>query len=110
MSLGMPESDWKAFRELRQVAVALERFCERVINDIRSLSSSPSKTFHERYLEVYRLLDRRDHDRARAFDDPRRSQATTQLAEMCTQGLLEPEELARFSSELAIVLSLSPKS
>jgi len=33
MSQRIPESDWKVFRKLR--GKALERFCERVLSDIR---------------------------------------------------------------------------
>jgi hypothetical protein len=67
------EADWKVFRQLRPVA--LERFCERALAEVGRLASDPNKTSHERYLSVFRLIERRDRELADAFDDPRRSTA-----------------------------------
>ena len=47
-----PESDWKVFRELRELA--LERFCERVLDDIEPLRLNTSRNYHERYLALKR--------------------------------------------------------
>ena len=90
-----PESDWKVFRELREVA--LDRFCRRVLDEIEPLHLNASRSHHERYLDVFRLLQERDQKLANAFDDPRRSQMIFQLAAMHAYGVLEPEELARFT-------------
>ena len=95
MPRDFPESDWKVFRELR--VVALERFCERVLDEINHLSSDIGMTAHDRYTEVYRLIERRDRELARAFDGPSRSKATAQLTLMSSLGLLSPEELSRFT-------------
>lgn len=94
---GIKESDWKLFRRLR--ALALERFCERVLNDIARRSSASSKSFHQRYLEIYRLIQRRDRELADAFNNPRRSVAIQQLTVIYADGLLSEEEFARFSAE-----------
>ena len=90
-----PESDWKVFRQLREVA--LDRFCRRVLDEIEPLRLNASRSHHERYLDVLRLLQERDQELADAFDDPRRSQMILQLGAMHAYGLLEPEELARFT-------------
>ena len=95
MSAEFPESDWKVLRALR--AVALERFCDRVLTDIERLASDRDKAAHDRYLEIYRVIQRRDRELARAFDAPRRSQALLQLATIWSLGLLTQEELSRFS-------------
>ena len=95
MPRDFPESDWKVFRELR--AAALERFCARILTDINRLSSDVNKPAHDRYVEIYRLVERRDRELAQAFDAPRRSQAISQLALISSLGLLTPEELSRFS-------------
>jgi len=57
-SHGFPESDWKTFRELQQLA--LERFCKRVLEEVESILKDGSRTHHERYLDVFRLLRKRD--------------------------------------------------
>ncbi len=111
MSREIPESDWKVFRDLRNVA--LERFCERVLAKIGRLSSDSSKTFHTRYLDVYRFIDGRDADLGQAFNDPRRSRLIPQLAAICSHSLLESDELARFTpatreSVLALLEIMKP--
>lgn len=72
------ESEWKVFRRFH--AIALERFCERVLSEIGRLASDDSKTHHERYLAVFKLIKQRDKELADAFDSPSRSSAVEQLA------------------------------
>jgi hypothetical protein len=91
-----PESDWKVFRQLRELA--LQRFCQRVLIEVEKISSDPTASFHDRYLRVYRLLQGRDRELGDAFNAPRRSTAMVQLVIIKAQRLLEPEELARFTA------------
>jgi hypothetical protein len=91
------ESDWKLLRELHDVA--LERFCRRVLGEIQRRSATSNKTYHERYLDIYRLLERRDRELGDAFNGLRRSTAVQQLTVIHAQGLLSEEEFARFSPE-----------
>jgi hypothetical protein len=95
MSQDLPESDWKLFRELRELA--LERFCKRVLDELPPRTQDSSRTYHERYVDVFRLLKERDRELAHAFDDPRRSRMIQQLVAMQALGLLEADELARFT-------------
>ena len=95
MVRGVSESEWKIFREVREPA--LEKFCERVLGELGRISCDASQSHHERFLEVYRLLQDRNYELAQAFDAPRRSQMLMQLVAMHTLGLLEAEELARFT-------------
>ena len=98
MARSTNEADWRLFREVREVA--LERFCQRVLSEISAIASESDKTSHQRYLNVYRLIERRDEELGNAFNDPRRSTMLPQLASMQAQGLVTEEELARFSAEL----------
>ena len=93
----VPESDWKVFRKLREVA--LERFCERVLDNVGRFQRDSSRTHHERYLDLYRWLQDRDDELARAFNDPRRSQMLWQLATIHSYGLLEASELAQLTPQ-----------
>ncbi len=97
MSRDLPESDWKAFRKLREVALA--RFCERVLGEIGTIASTGVTSYHDRYLKIYTLIDNRDEELARAFNDPRRSRAILQLAAINSYGLLSEEELQSFTPE-----------
>ena len=91
------ESDWKVFRQVHPVAV--NRFCERVLSDIMSAVSDTTKTPHERYLEICKLVRERDRILGDAFDDMRRSTALLRLSVIHSHGLLTEEEMARFSPE-----------
>jgi hypothetical protein len=97
MSHGFPESDWKIFRELRELA--LDRFCKRILDQLEALRLDTSRSHHERYLDTFRFLQDRDDEVAHAFNDPRRSRMLIQLAAIHSYGLLEPNELERFSLE-----------
>lgn len=91
------ESDWKILRDLKPLA--LERFCERTLGEIAAITIATTKGAHERYLEVFRLIDRRDEELALAFNDLRRSNAILNLATMRSRGLVTDEEFQRFSAE-----------
>ena len=109
MLLNAPESDWKTFRELREVA--LQRFCERVLGEVVPIAQDSSRTHHDRYLTVFRLLQRRDEQLAHAFNDPARSRMIVQLAALQMLGLLAPHELERFTRETrSMVESLTDPS
>lgn len=97
MSADIRESDWKIFRELREVA--LDRFCQKVLSDMVQAASDGSRGHHERYLAVYELIRERDKELAGVFDSPRRSVAMMQLAAIRARKLLTDEEFARFSPE-----------
>jgi hypothetical protein len=97
MSRSISEPDWKVLRELKPIA--LDRFCQRVLDEIARVASDASKTSHERYLAVYQLIERRDRELATAFNGLRRSTALLQLMSMQSHGLLTAEEMSRFSAE-----------
>ena len=95
MSSDLPESDWKTFRKLREVA--LERFCERILAEVGRIASGAKRTSHARYLAAYALIQERDDQIARAFNDSRRSVAAMQLAAMMSLDLIRRDELQYFS-------------
>ena len=99
-----PEADWKVLRKVRETA--LESFCERILNQLVRASSDTSKSFHERYLSVWRLLKKHDKQLADAFDDPRRSHAYEQLALMYSLRLISQQELQKFSSDTQDVIKM----
>ncbi len=98
MERRISEADWKVFREIR--VTALERFCERVLSEVSRLAAETGRNSHQRYLAVFKLLQKQDEQLADMFDNPWRSTALLQLAGILAQNLLTDEELARFSSEI----------
>ena len=97
MSEHIPESDWRQFKELH--LILRERFCRKVLDELGNVISSSDQSAHERYVKVYRLLERRDKELARAFNDFRRSTAIMQLMIMRSMRLLTDEEMRRFTPE-----------
>src|SRR5688572_8002268 len=91
------ESDWKLFRRFH--AIALERFCERVLEEVRSATTKGSDSAYERYLKVWGLMRNRVKIIAGAFNDPRRSNAFILLANVRQEGLLTDEEWMQFTPE-----------
>jgi hypothetical protein len=104
MAHEIPEPDWKLLRKLHPLA--LERFCERVLDEVGGLAADPGKSAHERYRAVYKLLRHRDKELADAFDDMRRSAAWRRLAVLRALGLLTEGEFAGFSPETRDVVQI----
>ena len=98
------ESDWKLLRQLHSEAV--ERFCKQILLEIERINSDRAKSFHQKYLDIFEVLHRRDKEIAQTFDDLRRSTALTQLASMKARGLLTEDEFLRFSQETRDVVDL----
>jgi hypothetical protein len=95
MSGGIPEADWKIFRQLHEVW--LERYCAKVNDGLKRLLSQPGLSSHERYLEIYRFIRDKDKELGFAFNDFRRSTATLQIRIIKNLGVITDQELARFS-------------
>ena len=91
------EPDWKVLRRVHPLA--LERFCERVLAEINSVSRDGAKSHHARYLQLFKIIKDRDREIARLFDNPRRSHALTMLAQIRSQGLLTEDEFSSLSPE-----------
>ena len=91
------ESDWKKFTKLKKIA--LERFCESVLDEFRVLCDREDLTAHERYSELYKIIQKRDRELGRAFDSHSRSRADQQLRDMYNRGLVTDDELSKFSEE-----------
>lgn len=92
------ESDWKTFKGVREVA--LDRFSLRILGECQSICSGDSSTPHERYGELYGLIQERDREMAHAFDDFRRSTAVSCLRLMWELGVVTEQELSEFSFEV----------
>ncbi len=92
------ESDWKIFKGLRKLA--LERFCDRALGEVARINSDSTKTKHERFGAIYRLVRERDKEIHPIFDFLRRSTAIRQICAFRFHDLLTAQELGQFSPEL----------
>src|SRR5882724_10653185 len=104
MSGNIPERDWKIFRELRQVA--LQRLCDKILAEAKAEIDRPGKSSHEKYLSLFKLIQKRDDDIARGFNDLRRSTAVMQIGIIHSMGLFTGEELRRFSAETLRIVEM----
>jgi hypothetical protein len=92
----IPEKDWKVWKPLFEVA--LNRFCDRTLQEAARYAAGEG-TPHERYLELFRYVKRKDKELAEVFDYFSRSKALIQIALAAKKNLITPEELAAFSDE-----------
>lgn len=98
------EVDWKVLRSLKDMA--LDRLCERILAEVHVAANKPGRTIHQRYLDVYALVQRRDKAVADCFNDLRRSMATISLLHWRKHALLTADEWARFSDVTRAVLDI----
>jgi hypothetical protein len=103
MTRDVPEADWKIFRGLREIA--LERFCERGLSEVRAIASDESRSHLSRYDAVKQRMRAQERSLGQAFDDPRRSAMVLQLAAMARMGLVTAEEMGQFSEETGRVVA-----
>jgi hypothetical protein len=91
------EADWKVLRRVH--ALALERYCERVLAEIERVMHNSGQSTHQRYLDIFQIVEQRDREMASIFNDPRRSNALTMLARIRSVGLLTEDEFSSLSPE-----------
>lgn len=97
MEWEIKETDWKLFRQLQ--LIALERLSKQIISEVNLISSNTENTFHQRYLDVFGLIQSQNENISRTFDNPRRSTALMKLAAIRSQYLITDDEFNRFSEE-----------
>ncbi|HEV3051957.1 MAG TPA: hypothetical protein VGX50_16735 [Longimicrobium sp.] len=97
MSGDFPEADWKVLRSVKDAA--LNRLCERILDECRGVMDDPNGTAHERYLRLFKLIQDRDEDIEHAFNDMRRSRAVQRISWIKFLDLLTDEEWERFSPQ-----------
>ena len=91
------ESDWKVFRSLHPVA--LERFCKRVLDEAAAITGDNNRTHHQGYLALFELIENRNEEIARMFDELKRSTAKLHMLMLHQEELLTDAEIGRFSPE-----------
>lgn len=93
------ESDWKKFKELRKIA--LDRFCQGVLADAKTIAQHGALSAHARYGMLYGMIHDRNKDMAQAFDhnSQSRSSALRGLWLMVMHDLLTEAELSVLSED-----------
>jgi len=97
------ESDWKWFRQVR--GLALQRFCDRILEETQAIMADAARSSHERYIAIYNLVQERNRDIEVGFDAPRRSALVIQLLFMRRRDLLTDDEFFLFTRELCELIT-----
>ena len=90
------EKDWKYARSIKEKAVNLA--CGRILNKILAITRSDN-TNHEKFLNIWDVLQAENDEIAVMFDGFRRSTAIFQISLWKKNGLITDEEFSSFSSE-----------
>ncbi|TLY65662.1 MAG: hypothetical protein E6K35_06975 [Gammaproteobacteria bacterium] len=65
----------------------------------RTNSALSALSAHQRYLDVFKVIEQRDREMAGILDDPKRSNALAMLARVRLAGLLTEDEFSGLSPE-----------
>jgi len=98
MQAEFTEADWKVLRQLHPVA--LDRLCDRILREAEGVCADRTRSHHQRYLDLFALIQRRDKDISLAFDRMSRSRMMERILAIKRMGLVTEEEFARFSPGL----------
>lgn len=77
-----------------------------MLAEIESVRHNDARSFHQRYLDIFEIVERRNREMACIFDDLKRSNAWTMLAQMRSQGLLMEDEYSSLSPETRSAIEL----
>jgi hypothetical protein len=97
MSQQMPEPDWKVLSKLRKAP--LEGYAEQTLAKVTQALGHPEGTTHKTFLKLYQLINDRNREVARLFDDFRRSTALTYLRMLRNEGLITDSEIQELSGD-----------
>lgn len=92
-----PERDWKKLRSIKKDL--LDVACERILKKIENLINNKTNDNHKAYLKLWKLIRKEDRKIATMFDDPKRSNAIFQMAELVKHDLIDQKTLKEFSQE-----------
>ena len=98
MPADIKESDWKQFNEIH--LIAMKRYDRKSLEEVQYHLTDKAKSETDRFFEIRDGIRARDKERAKLFDDYRRSTAQTQIFLMRRKKLITDEEMLRFSEEL----------
>lgn len=93
----MKESDWKIFKDIKDKA--LNSYCLGVLEDSKKIISNERNTAHERYIMLYKLIDRKDETIAQFFNGHSRSKAWSQLFAIRKEGIADKNLLSKLSED-----------
>jgi hypothetical protein len=93
----MNESEWKKFKKLKELC--LEKFSEDILFQVEKICKSSEFSAYDRYINLYKLIEKKDEEMVGTFDGLSRNKAFIQLLQMHRLGLVEEKYLDEFENE-----------
>ena len=93
----MKESDWKIFVKIKKMA--LDKYCSIILEESQALINDEKISSHERYINLFQLIQKRDKTIARIFNGHSRSNAWLQLMGMRQEGIADKALLTQLSED-----------
>lgn len=69
--------------------LAVARFCEGVIAEVERVMHASTEGAHQRYLNIFKVMERRDREMARLFNGLKRSEGLMMLARIPLGGVAD---------------------
>ncbi len=92
------ESDWKIFKKIKEEAI--NQYCENCLSEYADIIAGSSKSVHEKYLYLYRIVENNNKKMDLIFGDrTSRSKAFLQLLAMRGESLANQELVSQLSPE-----------
>jgi hypothetical protein len=103
----IPERDWKYLRSTEKELLA--KLCGKINRKALEILQAPEVGEHERYLRLYRHIEKSDKIVADCFNDWRRSDIVLKLLLIRKHKLLSAEMVAKLSEETRELLARWPE-
>ena len=92
------ESDWKIFRD--SLPEVREKYLKKKNSEISKILNDPNRTETERFWAAEKRIKKETKILSECLDDYSRSSMGLKVMLMCRYGMLEREDLEKFSTEL----------
>ncbi len=107
MPLEFSENDWKVLRDLREELI--DKFCDETLQRVQKLVSEKKDGNLKTYQKVYRYVEKREHILVDKLNDFRRSNAIRKIFGLYQIGLLDDQDLSKFSDSLRSIIMMHQK-
>ena len=97
MTRTIPERDWRYLQSIKQEL--LDLLCQQINEKAVAMVTGPGNSSHEKYLRLYKHLQKSDRIVADCFNDWRRSTAWTTLHLLRRHELLSDGQFEHLSEE-----------
>jgi len=92
-----PEEDWKILKKLK--VQLLQDFCDNILDQLEPIIKNRKNGSHRAYLDLWKILNKKNNELANMFDDLKRSTAFFKLAAWRDIGFLSEDNFNKFRNK-----------